>query len=453
MNRLACGAAKPALILAFAVAAASAAADPIAAARAVSEAPPALGIEDCVELALAASGQAASAAAKAGAAASRLGYARSQYVPSLAFSGSYSHSSEIEAGTISVGPQTITLPESKRDAWLFRLTLQQPVFTGFRIEGGVAQARYALEAARAEERRASAAARTSAEKAWWALYLAGRSADVVEESAAAQRAHVSEALARVEGGTGLAVELLSARMREADLDALAGEARSALALARARLNMLIGLPWDAPTRIAEPPEPSLDGAPGSPSALFAKAKAARPELAAAAARVSMQRAAAATARSPLLPSVFITGSYTLADPNPKAFPQRSGFESLWDIGLLVSIDVGKIPAALAQSAEADYGIREAALGLDQLEDSVELEIVSACLELSERSGRLAAAESSVELAEAALKSQVDRWTAGLALESAVADAENDLLRAKLERTRSRVSWELARIALRDALGE
>lgn len=460
MSRIVSITPRPALVFAALIIAISALVDTTSAdttpAAPVASAVPAdtaLGISQCVEMALAASPQASQAAAKTVAAAARLDFARAQYMPSLSFSGSFVYSSELEPGSISIGPSTILLPETRRDSWLFRLTLQQPVFTGFRIESGIAQAGAALEAARAEERRTRLSIALAAEKAWWALYLAERSTAVVEENAAAQRIHVAEAQKRFESGAGLSVEVLTARMRAADLEALAGESRSELALARARLNSLIGLPWDSPTSTAEVPDSRIARPSDDPSVLVAKAKAARPELKAAAARVSMQKALADSARSPLLPGVFITGSYSLADPNPKVFPQRDGFESFWDIGLLVSFDIGKIPATLAQTAEARAGIEEAAFALSQLEKGVELEVISAHLQLSKCADRLIASESSVALAEEALRSQKDLRAAGVSIESALVDAENDLLRAKLERTRSRVSWELAKIALREALGE
>jgi outer membrane protein TolC len=283
--------------------------------------------------------------------------------------------------------------------------------------------------------------------------MAGESTAVVEESAAAQRAHVEEARARLAGGAGLKSELLSAQMRAADLDAMVAEARAARDMARARLNVMIGMPWDAPTALLAPGEPRLDAAPPDVRALAMKAKAARPELSAAAARVAAQEAALEAARSPLLPSVFLTGSYSLADPNPKVFPQRSGFESYWDVGLLVSMDLGRVPATLAQVDEARSALEQARLGLAQAGDSAELEVVSACLELAKCAERLRASASSVDMAAEALRSQKDRLAAGLAVSSAVADAEGDLLRARLERTRSRVSWELAALALRDAVGE
>jgi outer membrane protein len=416
-----------------------------------------ISVEDCVGRALAASESAAIGEAKAVAAEARLEYAQRQRFPSLAFSGSYAHSSEVDPGTIAMGMQTITLPASKQDSWLFRLGLQQPLFAGFRIEGGIKQAGAGLAAAQAERQAATNAVASAARKAWWTLYMAAEAARVVEEGAAAQRAHVEEARARLAGGAGLKSELLSAQMREADLGAMVAEARAARDQAKARLNIMLGLPWDAATELLAPPEPDFGGSFGSSvpdtGALIAKAKAARPELAAATARAVAQNAALSAALSPLMPNVSLTGSYSIADPNPKAFPQRSGFESYWDIGLLVSMDLGRVPATLAQADEARAGLEQARLALSQAGHSIELEVATACLDLGKCAERLRAGSSSVELAEEALRSQKDRYAAGLSVSSAVSDAENDLLKAKLERTRSRVSWELAGIALRDAVGE
>jgi outer membrane protein len=425
----------------------------LAAPLAAAEGTTALSVDDCVERALAASESAAIGAAREVAAEARLDFARRQYLPSLALSGSFTHSSEVDPGSLKIGPQTITLGGSKQDAWLFRLGLQQPIFTGFRIEGGIRQAAAGLVAARSERAVSDKAVASAAEKSWWALYMAGQSAAVAEESAAAQSAHVEEARARLENGAGLKSELLSAQMRAADIDAMVAEARAARDQARARLNVMLGLPWDAPTGILAPGEPDLDRAAPDVAVLARKARAARPELAAAAARKAAQEAALEAARSALMPSVFLTGSYSVADPNPKVFPQRSGLESYWDVGVLVSMDLGRVPATLAQADEARSALEQSRLSLAQLGDSVELEVATACLDLAKCAQRLRAGSSSVGLAEEALRSQKDRYAAGLAVASAVSDSENDLLRARLDRTRSRVSWELARIALRDAVGE
>ncbi len=418
-----------------------------------------LSLEDCLRLGAAASKSVAMEAAKTAAARARLDFSERQYFPSLVGSGSYTHSSLVEAGTITATPAgspkpiSIQLPDSLQDAALIRLGLQQPLFTGFRIEAGIRQAKAALDAAQADASLRRREASSAIVKAWWGLVLAQESSRVVEESAASITAHVAEAQTRLDRGIGLRAELLSARMRVDDLDALLSETRSALALSRARLNILMGLPWDAATAAPPPSEAATPGAVPEIAGLVERAKSSRSELASAASRLAGAEASVLAARSGLLPSVFLTGSYSLADPNPKAFPQRSGFESLWDIGILVSLDLGRIPAALSQAEEARATASQARLALAQAGDAVTFDLVSAWLELSKTADRLKATSSSVGLAEEALRSQRDRLAAGLALTTEVSDAETALLRAKLDRTRSRVAWELARAALSDALGE
>jgi outer membrane protein len=427
-----------------------------ASAPALAAAP--LSLVDCLERGMASSRVVAIEAAKTAAADARLSYMKSQYLPSLVGSGSGTHSGLVEGGTITAQPAagppiTITLPDSVQDAVLFRLGLQQPLFTGFRVEAGIGQARAALAGAAADAKARRREAAGNIEKAWWGLVLAQESSRVVIEGAASIRAHVAEAEDRLDRGIGLRTELLSAKMRVDDLEALLSDADSGLSLARARLNLLIGLPWDAPTEARPPTEPESPTAVPAIEGMVERARIARPELASAASRIASAEAAVRVARSGLLPSVFLTGSYSLADPNPKSIAPAAKFVSLWDIGLLVSMDLGRIPASLAQAEEARANAEQARLALAQAGDSVTLEVVSSWLELSKAAERLRASAGSVGLAEEALRSQKDRFAAGLALSSDVSDAEAALLRSRLDRTRSRVAWELARAALRDSIGE
>jgi outer membrane protein len=417
-----------------------------------------LALEDALARGLATSRVLEIEAARTAAAKAHVDYMDRQYFPSLVGSGSYTRSSEVAGGAINVnlpapiGPQNISLPSGPQDAWLFRLGLQQPLFTGYRIEAGIGQARAALAAANADAAARRRETASSIERAWWGLVLAQESYRVVSESAASIRAHVGEAQKRLDRGLGLRTELLAARMRVDDLEALISDASSALSLARAKLNLLMGLSWDVATEALVPAE--LEGPAALPpmAGLVEKARSSRPELASAAARIASAEASLRLANSALLPNVFLTGSLAYADPNPKAFPPRSGFEPLWDVGLLVSLDLGRIPSALSQAEEARANAGQARLALAQAGDSVTMDVVSAWLELSKDTDRLRATASSVGLAEDALRSSRDRFDAGLALSTEVSDAETALLRSKLDRTRSRVAWELARADLRDALG-
>ncbi|HTX74332.1 MAG TPA: TolC family protein, partial [Rectinemataceae bacterium] len=344
------------------------------------------------------------------------------------------------------------LPAPLQDSTSFRLAVSQPVYTGGRIEAGIAAASAATASARADAAARRRTVAASAEQAWWNLVLASESEEAVAENLAAVSAHRADAERRLSQGTGTKSELLSWQMQEIQAGVRRRAAATDLEAARARLNILLGLPWDSPTEAAAPPEAEMGSGPVAPDSLLDTALSLRPELAAAAARISAQEASVALAQAGLLPSLYLTGSMTYADPNPKAFPQRSGFEFLWDVGLVASIDVGRVPASLGQIADAKAQVSQARDLLRQTRDAVTQEVIQARFELEKARDRFETSTAAVSLAQENLRVQNDRFSAGLALASEVADAEASLLSAKLERFRSRVEWELAHAALRDAAG-
>ena len=423
-----------------------------------------LDLRTAVERALATSPDLAAVRDALIAAEARRDAARRQYIPSAVASASYTHSGPVAPGSFDVdlgplGPQAVMLPAPLQDSTSFRLGLQQPLYTGGRIEAGIAAASAAEGSARADAASARRSVGAMAERAWWTLVLAAESREAVAENYSAMSAHRADAERRLAQGTGTKNELLSWQMQEVEAGVRSRAAATDLAAARARLNILLGLPWDTPTEASLPPDPllsrgigGLDGAKATTAALIDAAMSDRPEIAAARARVSAQEAAEAQARAALLPSVYLTGSLAYANPNPEAFPQRSDFEVLWDVGLVASIDLGRVPETLAQLADARAQAAQARDLLGQTRDELTLELVQDRFDLEKARDSYVTSDSAVNLAEENLRVQKDRFAAGVAIASELADAEASLLAVKLDRFRSRVEWELARAALRDATG-
>jgi outer membrane protein TolC len=424
----------------------------------------AMDLRSAVERALTASPALTGAWDSLRAAEARRDVALRQYAPSAVASAGYTHSSLVDPGIISLpfGPPgtSIALPSPLQDSTSFRLALQQPLYTGGRIVAGVAAASASADSVHADAATRRRTVAAAAEQAWWYLVLAVQSEKTVVENLAAVTAHRIDAERRLSQGIGTKSQLLTWEMQEVEAGVRRRAATTDLAAARARLNIMMGLPWNAATAVILPAAPDIGPDPSDTSALsdsagdglLDKALVLRPEMAAARARVSIQEASEAQARASLLPSVYLTGSMTYADPNPKAFPQRSGFEFLWDLGLVASFDIGRVPAALAQIEDARAQAAQARDALGQTRDSLTLELVQARFDLEKARDRYISSAAAVNLAQENLRVQSDRYSAGIALASELADAEASLLSAKLDRTRSRVAWELARAALRDAAG-
>ena len=409
-------------------------------------------LEECLELGLRSSKALHAAQLRVRALEAGYDEARTARLPSLALGARYSRLSPLAAGTITlpapVGP--ISLYPAIEDTFALTASLQQPLWSGLRIRSAIEQARAAREegAMALLQQRADLVYQIQA--AFWELAKAGEALKVIRENIARVNAHLEEIQNFYSQGLATYNEVLRGRMQLADSALRELEAGNDQALLQARLAVLIGLPADSVIA----PEYSLedDGPPADPGDASAAVQR-RPEVGAARQRLAAAQAAVAAARSGWYPSVFLTGGYQYALPNPRQFPPQAEFTPTWDLGIAASVDVGRWPAVARRSAQALAQEGQAREALGQLQDSVELELIQARLALKKNEERIRVARQLVEQAEENRKIAGERYKNGLALASELLDAETARLEGGLELSRARIDLRIARAALARALGQ
>jgi outer membrane protein len=425
--------------------------------------------------------------------------ARSARLPSLGLGASYSRLSPLAAATVTLPAPVgaVTLFPAIEDSVALSASLRQPLWSGLRIRSAIAQARAAREegAMSLRQQRAELAYRIQA--AFWELAEAGESLKVIRENIARVNEHLKEIQDFYDRGLVTHDQVLRARMQLSQSALRELEAVNDQALLRARLAVLIGLPAESDVTLeysleeeegqlqggAEPgasggssetagPSPALQAAePGASAAragsaaaadalaedaVAAEARAAlqrRPEVGAARQRVAAAQAAVAAALSGWYPSVFLTGGYQYALPNPRQFPPEPVFTPTWDLGIAASVDVGRWPSVAHRAAQARALEGQAREALGQLQDSITLEVIQARLEENKNEERIRVARRLVEQAEEGRRIVADRYRNGLALTSELLDAETSLLEGDLELARARIDLRIARAALARALGQ
>jgi len=352
---------------------------------------------------------------------------------------------------------TVSLGEPILNSAALRLSIQQPVFTGFRIRSATEQAQALLYASLDDRDRVEQSVAAAIEDAYWSATGAREASAAFAEYVEQARRHLKDAENMLEQGLGTRNDVLKAKMRLSGAETRSMEAETALVAARMRLNLLIGLAWDAAT---DTRAISGSGAPGEPASddrgvdgLLLDGLSRRPELAAARSRLSAGEAAIRAARAALYPSVFLTGDVSLADPNQRFFPQVAEFNATWSVGVLVAMDVGGIPAATAQAEQYSARLRREQAALASAADTVTQEIVSAYLSRERARQQSLDAESYLALAEDGMRTTRELYEAGVALDSDAADAEATLLAARLQLVNARIAERKASAALRYAVGD
>ncbi len=443
--------------------------------------PEPLGLQDCLELGLRNSKALRGAELRLRGQEAAWLEARDARLPSLALAAQYSRLSPLAAGTITLPDPigTIRLYPAIEDTVALGLTLRQTLWSGLRIRSAIAQARATREEAAQNYQQQRQELAYQVTSTFWELAKAGEALQVIAENIARVNAHLKDIQDFYDRGLVTYNEVLQARMQLAQVTLRQLEAGNTRALLQARLAILIGLPADAAIepQYSLPEEGAADGATPEASAPEAGASTGsgpggalkagpspdagqglaalerRPEVGAARQRLAAAQAAATAARAGWYPSVFVTGGYQYALPNPRTFPPAAEFTGTWDLGIGASLDVGRWPAVAHRSEQALAQAGQAREALGQLEDSILLEVFQARLTLNKNTQRIGVARQLVAQSEENRKIVYEKHRNGLALASELLDADSARLEADLELSQARIDLEIARAALARALGQ
>jgi outer membrane protein len=417
-------------------------------------------LQDCIELGLKNSKALRGAQLRVQALEAAYGEARAARLPSLALGARYNRLSPLAAGSItlpSIG--AISLYPAIEDTFALTASLQQPVWSGLRIRSAIAQAKAARDESALTFRQQREELLYQIQTAFWELAKAGEALKVIRENIARVNAHLKEIQDFYGQGLVTYNEVLRGGMQLADITLRELEAGNTQALLQARLAILIGLPADSEItpefRLEEEAGAEGGGTPAGASAAGDALAAAqrRPEVGAARQRLAAAEAAVTAARAGWYPSVFLTGGYQYALPNPRQFPPAGEFTGTWDLGIAASLDVGRWPAVANRSRQALAQAGQAREALGLLQDSITLEVIQARLAVSKNAERIRVARQLVAQAEENRKILNEKYNNGLALASELLDAELARLEGDLQLAQARIDLEIARAALARALGE
>jgi outer membrane protein len=281
-------------------------------------------------------------------------------------------------------------------------------------------------------------------KAYTSELLARESLRVAEAAAQSAESDLARAQARQDQGLAVPSDLLSARVQLAQAQQDLLQAKSAVELAHAGLNVAIGLPEEATTDV----EPGLKEASfeaGQLAERQQRALSTRPDLLEA--DLGRQRAANGTrmARAEFLPKLNLFSSW---EEDNQTFWARGG--NNWTAGVSLNFNIFDGGANRARLAAARYRQRQAEAQLAQMTAAVKLQVREAYLNLSTAQQRVEVSRQAQSEAAESLRIVQNRYEAGLAtitdllrVETMHTAAEKNYLNALFDYRLSYAALELA----------
>jgi len=385
-------------------------------------------------------------------------------LPALKFGGGYTRLSEVPPFEVSlpIFPNPIVVSQNYFNNWNLRLSVQQPLFTGFRLEAGTESARWLEKSAGLDLEKDRSEFIFAVKNAYWGLARAREFEAVIEENIRQVREHLKDVRAFFDQGLLTKNEVLRAELQLSTTELMLIDAKNSVENARASLNSLIGLPLETEVELTTSAESLASRGPHEENAvenasaarsLIDTALSQRPELKSAEFQIKASEAGVKVARSGWYPQVFLSGDYYYLRPNPRLMPAQDRFYGTWDVGIAMSLDIWNWGQTKSQTEQAKAQLAQARDARKLLEDQAVLEVTQSRLALSQAREKIEVAGQAVGQAEENLRIVRDKFKQGVALNTDVLDAEVFLLQAKMNRAQAAIDQVLAQARLEKALGQ
>lgn len=385
------------------------------------------------------------------------GEANTMLLPSLKFGGAYTRLSAVPSFEVDIplpppAPSHFVISPAILDNYNLRLTLQQPLFTGWKIQSAVDAADYSAQATQKDYERDKSDLVYGIKNAYWNLSKAIELEKVVNENVDQLKAHVKDAQSWQSQGMITTNDVLKVRVQLSEAQLRQIDARNAVQLARIGLNNILGIPLDTQLRLTstlnkEAKEfDSLQG-------LIDRALANRADMRAMEYRVKAGESGVAFATANWFPQLYLTGDYYFNRPNQRYQPMIDAFKNTWDLGIGMSFDIWNWGTTVYQTDQAEAQLAQTQDGLSQMKDAVALDVTSNYLNLQRTKERIAVAQEGVKQAEENYRITDNKFKQGLSVNTDLLDAEVALLQAKTDYTQALTDFELAQASLERSVGE
>lgn len=349
-----------------------------------------------------------------------------------------------------------TIPKSEfdidiRNVWVGVLSVVQPVYMGGKIAAYNKITQYAHNLAGTQKETELQNLLLETDQAYWQVVslvnkqkLTTAYADLLRKMEEDVDHLINEGLATKADGLNVKVKRNEAEMAQTKVS-------NGLSLSRMLLAQICGLPMDSEIKLDDEEAETLS-IPGSRlNVNVSEALLERPELKSLTLATQMMAKKEAIVRSELLPTIALTGSYMVTNPNSfNGFQKKFG--GMWNIGVVVNVPIFHWGERFHNLSAAKAETRIKQLELAEAKEKVELQVNQSVFRLNEAEKTLLTAYENKESAAENLHYAQLGFSEGVISVSQVMEAQTAWLKAQSELIDAQIDNKLARVYLKKATG-
>jgi len=380
------------------------------------------------------------------------GEVKTQMLPTLQFNAGYTRLSEITPYTFSGPFGSIDIAPNITNNYTMKLSLVQPLFTGYRLSSSSDIAENYFFASKENFTKEQQDLILKIKTAYWNVFKAKKINKVIDENILQTQAHLNDVKSMFDRGMATNNELLKVEVQLAEAKLKQMDAQNSVKLSKLALNSILGLPLTDPVEIFEEininliPEIDLNEQ-------LEKAYQKRPELKAMDYNIKSGEKAIDLANSGWFPQIYLNGNYYYSNPNQRFFPQQEKFKGSWDVNITLSYDLWNWNRTGYKSTQAEVQLEQSKDNYNIIKDAITLEVNQNYLNVLQAKEKLSVSEFSVKQAEENYRVTKELFAQGLTINSELLDAEVALLQAKTNYVQTIVDYELAKASLEKSVGD
>jgi outer membrane protein len=372
--------------------------------------------------------------------------------PSVKLQMSYQKLSSVPAFSIPISaiPGGVTFPVILNN-YINKASVQQPLFTGWRLQSMADAADAGVQASQSDFRRDRAELMYSITAAYWNLYRAKEVYRISMDNVKQMEHHLNDIEHMSAQGMATSNEVLKTKVQLANARLMNSDAENAITIAMLFFNSVVGLPLSTQIGIATPLT-SVEQEYPAVDQLLTSALRSRPEIDAMQWRIRAAESGVTAAKAGWMPQIFLTGNYYYSRPNQRIFPAKDAFKDTWDVGISLQVDLWNNLITKYQTSSAYAQLAQTEDTFASLKDAVRLEVTQNYLSVVQSTKRITLAQLSIEQADENLRITSEKFSHGLTTNSELIDAEVAQLQMKLQLTQAFVDYELAKARLQKSIG-
>ena len=423
-------------------------------------------LADCISQALGKNPALQISQAKVDAAEARSSEVTTALLPQLKFNGRISELSSVDntiALSLPLPPPVgqistkMNLFPSITENYSMRLTLQQPIFTGFKLMRSQEMAKLNATAAHEDLTKDQSDLVLNVITAYWTLYRSVKVEEVIRQSVEQMLEHLKDINNLEKQGLATGADVMKVQAQVSDVKVKHIEARNAIRLAMMALNSIIGNSLDIQVMPSDTPKVFLarDNALINEDlkVLQQNAYEHRAEMRSMKLRQEMNRAGLSAAKGGWYPQLFFVANYDYSRPNQRIIPPKDRWDGTWDLGVTFQWNLWDWYATGYQTTQSEASLRQTEAGAVQLKDAVTLEVAQQYFNVQKAMEQVDVASDGVMQAQESFRMTSEKFKNGVASNTELLDAETVLLQAKLTHTQAEVERTLALSRLKRAVGE